>query len=481
MGRKISGALKRNKKKSAKPSSPAPRTGHVMASNSAGGVILAGGYSDKSIGFVDVWRYVPSAGWMCLHESVRGSSSPLPRSMAAACVSGDSLYFFGGMQQEGSQMLVYNDLWEFNINSQQWRCLVEEVEGVSERCGAAMVSLPDGTLLLHGGECLGASFGDCFVSSPLPPSSAGVSFSPVATPAVEAPTARASHSLCLVGDVLVLFGGTTTLENGDTVYHNDVWTLSHGAGKEKESGECKCDLAWQWCPRQSAPGSLAPSPRSQCATVVLSPRVNVLAVDTLEADMRALALSQGDATSHFSGDVLIYGGFGLMEDEGVDEKEDVADEKDEDEGGKMEVCTSDVIVSLTETQQALQTDKPVAVDTVLGERGESSTAAATNTAESINNDSSNRKDDDEDDEDDGSVAEGYLGDCWLLDSSSGSFCEVFVDGAVMGPIGGCAFSTLFDAQAGKQDVVAFGGFNGEGYIGHLSTFSASQITSEGEV
>lgn len=120
MGRKSSGAQKKNKKKSAKPSSPAPRTGHFMASDSNHSVILAGGYSDKSMGFMDVWRYAPSEGWICLQESVRGGASPLPRTMAAACVSGESLFLFGGMQQEGSQMLVYNDLWEFHITSKQW-------------------------------------------------------------------------------------------------------------------------------------------------------------------------------------------------------------------------------------------------------------------------------------------------------------------------------------------------------------------------
>ena len=120
MGRKVSGAQKRSKKKSARPSTPPPRMGHFMASTCTGSVILAGGYSDKSVGFMDMWRYAPSVGWTCLYESVRGSSSPLPRAMAATCVSGESLFLFGGMQQEGSQMLVYNDLWEFNVSSQQW-------------------------------------------------------------------------------------------------------------------------------------------------------------------------------------------------------------------------------------------------------------------------------------------------------------------------------------------------------------------------
>lgn len=352
------------------------------------------------------------------------------------------------------------------------RCLAEEVGGVSERSGAAMESLPGGGLLLHGGECLGVSFGDCFVSSPLSSGSAGVSFAPLALSVGESPTPRANHSLCLIGSLLVLFGGTTTLEDGDTVYHNDVWTLSPEAGGEKESGEGT--LCWQWSPRQSNPGALAPSPRSQCATVALSPRVGVLAVDTLEANMRDLNLShpQEGAATRFFGDVLIYGGFGLMEDEGVDEKMEV-DEKGDDEVGKMEVSTSNVVVSLTESPKALPTDLPPI--TMLGP---SSVAANTDSTTSLNDDINNVKDDEVDDDDDGSVAEGYLGDCWLLDSSSGAFCEVFVEGAVLGPTGGCAFSAVFDTQRGKQDVVAFGGFDGEAYSGHLCTFSTAQIMNE---
>ena len=111
------------KKKASKPSSPPPRTGHIMVSDCAGTVVVAGGYSDKSAGLMDVWSYnSSSSGWSCLYDSPPGSStsSPLSRSMAAGCLAGGCLFLFGGMQQEGSQMLVYNDLWQFNLASRQW-------------------------------------------------------------------------------------------------------------------------------------------------------------------------------------------------------------------------------------------------------------------------------------------------------------------------------------------------------------------------
>ena len=40
--------------------------------------------------------------------------------MAAGCLMGSRLYLFGGLQQEGSQMLVYNDLWEFDLATRRW-------------------------------------------------------------------------------------------------------------------------------------------------------------------------------------------------------------------------------------------------------------------------------------------------------------------------------------------------------------------------
>lgn len=41
-------------------------------------------------------------------------------SMAAGCMIGSCVYIFGGLQQEGSQLLVYNDLWEFDLVTKRW-------------------------------------------------------------------------------------------------------------------------------------------------------------------------------------------------------------------------------------------------------------------------------------------------------------------------------------------------------------------------
>ena len=101
--------------------SPAARSGHVLVS-SGEGAVLTGGHGERAGGFLDVWAF-STGQWTLLHDSssrVSSGATPLPRSMAGGCMVGRSVYLFGGMQQEGSQVLVYNDLWEFNLDSRQW-------------------------------------------------------------------------------------------------------------------------------------------------------------------------------------------------------------------------------------------------------------------------------------------------------------------------------------------------------------------------
>lgn len=112
------------KKKPAKATSPPRRTGHLLLSDVAGTgpVVVTGGYSDVSSGLMDLWSYTTIGGWVRLHmsEGSAASASPLPRVNACGAMVGDKVYLFGGMQQQGQQMLVFNDLWEFSLELRQW-------------------------------------------------------------------------------------------------------------------------------------------------------------------------------------------------------------------------------------------------------------------------------------------------------------------------------------------------------------------------
>lgn len=353
---------------------------------------------------------------------------------------------------------------------------MEEVEGISERSGAVLVALPDDRLLLHGGECLGVNFGDCFVSSPLTASeSVGVAFTPLALRENIAPCPRAGHNICLSGSQVVLFGGTTTMADGDTVYHNDVWTLSLNAGQEKQSGAC--EEVWEWTPLQSNETSfLAPSPRSLCAIMPLNPRVDVQQPLDVEEKIKMLGLSPTTATatsSIFSGDVLIFGGFGLMENCG-DGNEDNEDEDDEKEDAV--ISSGDVTMSIDVNQEPETHNESPDSD---AQASSVATTGRTNDENIMNIDESNNGVTEDDDDDSESVAEGYLGDCWLLDSRSGAFCEVTITGAHLKPLGGCTFASVSNHE-GIQKCIAFGGFGGENYAGEVCRFATTQIAGDWE-
>lgn len=457
------------KKKQEKCSAPAARWGHVLAeegdvqgalkvseevvSRESKGFFLFGGDGKEELR--DVWRLDSgSKGWTCIHDPSSSSSSsltPLPRVMAAGCAAGEYLYLFGGMRQEGGQLLVFNDLWEFSILSREWRCLQEEVPGVSERSGAVMKALKykgGYMLFLHGGECLGQHFGDSFVTSHFvleekedgrhTPSQQEVLFTrlpnassallPPSPPADDsihtpgqdgsnsmslAPPPRSSHSLAVVSSfpspspLLILFGGTANMEDGETVYFNDTWMLR---------ADIDCDVTtWQWRPLQSTDNcelSLAPSPRSLCAMLPLRSRLVVPqefdAADLLDGN----DVDVGDGRA-FHADILLYGGYGLLETDD-DYEEDVKVDSNE--------TTDDI-----------------------------DEASARLGLEDMSINKENKEDEDQ------GVVEGYLSDVWAIDIEKGSFCEIVGDFQTV-PCGGHSL-----AHVDKDSIVSFGGFDGSNF------------------
>ncbi|KAH7819825.1 uncharacterized protein MONOS_3638 [Monocercomonoides exilis] len=62
---------------------------------------------------------------------------------------GDKLYIFGGISESGFR----NDLWEFDIQSNQWKELEIETGGVGpEPCGGAGMLVSNGYAIVYGGD-----------------------------------------------------------------------------------------------------------------------------------------------------------------------------------------------------------------------------------------------------------------------------------------------------------------------------------------
>ena len=353
------------------------------------------------------------------------------------------------------------------------RCLVEEVNGVTERSGAVMVALPDGRLLIHGGECLGHFFGDCFVSSSPVQSSVGVSFTEIATCGSEAecvgPHPRANHSLLTLHTTLprlILFGGMSCSEEGETVYYNDVWVLTNNALNAVPAvttSQVEERMTWEWARLPVVEGSLAPSPRSLCAAVSLSSQVEV---SYAEGDMKSHTLMESQerngSASAIRGDILIYGGYGL--DEVITEAVFDGDENDVKDGhSNNNVEKDNTTMSLDD----------VSVE-IISETSKLEIGDHSHRVSDSQNSIVNRKDDSAaDDEIESNIVEDYLSDCWLLDSSTGKFCEVSLWDTSLKPVGGSTFAML-----GLHDGILFGGFNGSQYEGTLAAFDVSQIGSD---
>jgi hypothetical protein len=139
---------------------------------------------------------------------------------------------------------------------------------------------------------------------------------------VTAPYPRAGHSICLAGSldapVLVLFGGTSNMEDGDTLYHNDVWTIAFDTSSTSQIG--------QWTPLVNDLNSLAPSPRSLCAVAPLMLPISLTNIE--ENEKKSISNSEKsihniseaeDSTGKLVepglsyGEILIFGGYGLVE------------------------------------------------------------------------------------------------------------------------------------------------------------------------
>jgi hypothetical protein len=184
------------KKASKDPRMPVARAGHLLAlAPSRQEAFLVGGY-DEGGALADVWRYgIQTGHWHLLRNPApqgrgrRPAPTPLPRMeydgcclgadvglihigsgtvFSAAAASATSalpcrVYVFGGMQFDGDQVLILNDLWYLDCCAAEARwTLVSEECPCSERAGHVCVAVSDRVMIVHGGDCM-RPLGDTWV------------------------------------------------------------------------------------------------------------------------------------------------------------------------------------------------------------------------------------------------------------------------------------------------------------------------------
>ena len=261
---------------------PKGRSGHTFLAYGDNAVLL-GGY-DESGALDDIWMFEAERGVWVQCSYNRLNPHPLPRVDFDCCILGSKLYLFGGMQSDGEQVLIVNDLWCLDLNSGIWTMVTEECP-VPERMGYVCVALDDSHMLVHGGECMGKCLDDIWLYD----ANTNV-WQTYEKPNNHKPVGRCSHSGCFLPEsqTFLVFGGYT-IEEGAPVYLNDLWSI-----------DISTIASANWKQVQCADSSaITPSPRDLPALVALP-----------------------------NSRVLIAGGFGLVE---VDDA--MMTEEGEGEGG----------------------------------------------------------------------------------------------------------------------------------------------------
>jgi N-acetylneuraminic acid mutarotase len=149
-----------------KTTPPSSRAGHSYISSSSGLInYVIGGYSNEET-FTDIYKYNNNI-WSkisSLTSYTNTNSNPFPRMEFDCCCLGDNIYLFAGMQFEGEQVLILNDLWMFDSIKLKWN-LIEEETVVSERAGHVMVAINEHSFIIYGGECMQKPCNDMWLYS----------------------------------------------------------------------------------------------------------------------------------------------------------------------------------------------------------------------------------------------------------------------------------------------------------------------------
>lgn len=395
--------MKKSSKKSKKhvkqlSLSPQSRAGHIFAGDDDI-TFLAGGYSESGP-LIDVW-ILSSAGWSSIHFNQK-AKSPFPRMMTDGCVIDSKLYVVAGVTQDNDDVLILNDIWKLQKldgGEYSWICIYEECI-MPERHNHVALSLPGGRLFVHGGEC-GRFLGDSWIYDTV-----NNNFLQIPTHLDASPCPRSSHSATFCDPFVVLFGGVTSSSalnldpaggvDSQPVYLNDLWVLDISGA----------DYVW----RMINLNGIAPSPRDLPSVMSVQEVTGV------------------------SGDVLIFGGYGLYLEESDD---DNGEEEEEDDGGEVSgdhaianVGCDGIAAEQVESfvSKAEEVD-PAFIDTLKsinleGVSDEGNGSGDRCTEEKVG-ESVDRGGSGSDEGDGGSeVAEGYLSDSWIINIHNFTSTEV---------------------------------------------------------
>jgi len=101
---------------------PGPRYGCMHAGDDRF-VYVCGGFSDDGGDRIDLWRFdTQPERWelLCPDDAV---PAPHPRYCAAFALQGTKLLLFGGRVLGSPQLLLFNDLWSFDLGAGKWEML----------------------------------------------------------------------------------------------------------------------------------------------------------------------------------------------------------------------------------------------------------------------------------------------------------------------------------------------------------------------
>ena len=182
----------------------------------------------------ELWLFNISSSSWSLIESIN-NSVPIATSQHAACVVGDGsevfVFVYGGKVTENGQTILSPVMQRFGWTSKSWEKISANSAGVSDavlsRAGHTMVyDRVSSSLIVYGGHGLPESSSRVQRSRKLLvfdlnrflwieiPNSESLTTATL-------PTALAFHSATVVGDFMIVFGGSTHTHNQDESCHDD--------------------------------------------------------------------------------------------------------------------------------------------------------------------------------------------------------------------------------------------------------------------